>query len=67
MFPIFDKSIQFFAQHVMLNSIAHTAGGFGLAIVLQHYMQGNSFVNPLVGWALIIFSVAIHLYSIMGM
>lgn len=66
MFPIYQKSMRFFAQHVMLNSIAHSAGGFGLALVLQQYLQGDVFVNPLVGWALVIFSAAIHVYSVIG-
>lgn len=66
MFPILDKSIRFFAAHVWLNSIAHAAGGFGSAIVLQEYLQGNAFVCPLFGWALIIVSTAIHIYSVIG-
>jgi hypothetical protein len=66
MFPIFENSIRFFSAHVWLNSIAHSAGGFGIAVVLQNYLQGNVFVCPLVGWALIIFSTAIHIYSVIS-
>lgn len=66
MFSIYKKSLNFFSKHAMLNSIAHSAGGFGLAVVLQHCLQGDVFICPLVGWALIAFSVAVHIYSIVG-
>ena len=66
MFPIYEKSVRFFSEHVILNSIAHSAGGFGLAVVLQQYLQGEAFISPLIGWALIAFSVAVHIYSVVS-
>ena len=49
----YEKVVTYFAQHVILNAFAHTAAGFGLAIVLQHYLKGNAFLPVYVGWLLI--------------
>lgn len=57
---ICNRSIAYFSSHVMLNSIVHSAGGFGLAVVLQDYLRGNVFISPYVGWALIVVSVIMH-------
>ena len=62
---IYEKSNHYFSKHVMLNSIAHAAAGFGLALVLQDYLQGTVFLASWVGWLLILFSVAIHVRSMM--
>lgn len=62
----YNRSMAFFSRHVMLNSIAHAAGGFGLAVVLQDYLRANSFAPLWIGWTLIGFSVIIHLWSISG-
>lgn len=61
----YDKMITYFSEHVMLNSFAHTAGGFGLALLLQHYIKGDAFLPPLVGWVLVAISVVIHIISMM--
>lgn len=57
------RSFAYFSRHPMLNSIAHTAAGFGLALVLQHYIAGNAFLPVIVGWVLIGVSVAMHIMS----
>jgi len=54
----------YFSKNPTLNAIAHSAGGFGLAVVLQHYLQGGEFVSVWVGWALIGLSAAMHLYPV---
>jgi hypothetical protein len=66
MMNFYNRSISFFSRNVILNSIAHAAGGFGLAIVLQQYIQGNAFISVWIGWFLIIISLAIHVRSIYG-
>ncbi len=50
----------YFSKHEFLNSMAHAAGGFGLAVVLQDHLRGDVFVTPYLGWALIALSVVIH-------
>ncbi|HZW61805.1 MAG TPA: hypothetical protein VFF04_06290 [Candidatus Babeliales bacterium] len=65
MFGFIDKSMKYFSHHVILNSVAHTAGGFGLALVLQHYMQGHEFISVWFGWGLIALSFIIHIKSMM--
>ena len=62
---IFSRSLNYFSQHAFLNSIAHSAGGFGLAVVLQHYLKGDVFISPYLGWLLIAASVVIHIRSCM--
>jgi len=62
---LYNKSIQYFSKHPMLNSCTHFAVGFGIAIILQEYLHGDPFLSPMVGWALIIFSVIIHIRSLM--
>jgi hypothetical protein len=56
----YTNALAYFSAHPLLNSIAHAAGGFGLAIVLQQYLVGFPFVSVWVGWAGIIFSISIH-------
>lgn len=56
-------ALQFDRQHVILNNLSHAAGGFGLAVVLQQYIAGNAFLSPAIGWALLAFTAAIHVYA----
>jgi len=60
---MFEKQKQFAREHIVLTSTHHLAGGFGLALVLQHYLNGNSFLPVVFGWILIGFSLAVHLYE----
>lgn len=62
---IYNRSLRYFSSHAMLNSLAHSAGGFGLALVLQEYLRGNAFLSPWIGWVLIAFSAIIHIRSMM--
>lgn len=61
---LYNKAIRYFSVHVNLNSAAHFAVGFGLAILLQHYINGNSFAPSYVGWILVILSVVVHIMAI---
>lgn len=47
-----------------MTNLAHFAGGFGLALLLQHYLSGNSFLPVLVGWIFVVFSLTVHLYEL---
>jgi hypothetical protein len=55
-----EPIMSYFAQHVWLNSVAHAAGGFGLAIILQHYLKGDSFLSVYLGWLLVIICIGLH-------
>ena len=63
MFIFVKRGIQFDRKHVILNNASHAAGGFGLALLLQEYFAGAAFLPVSVGWILVLFSVAVHLYS----
>lgn len=62
----YQRSVNFFSRNVVLNSFAHAIGGFGLAIVLQYYIQGEAFLSVLVGWLFVAISAGIHIWSIYG-
>lgn len=66
MFEFWNRMITYFSHHVMLNAWAHSLGGFGLAVILQYYLKGNSFVPVWFGWGLIAISVVIHILAFMG-
>ena len=60
---MFEKQQAWAREHIILNNVHHAAGAFGLAIVLQHYLAGNPFLPVAVGWVLLGFTVAMHLYQ----
>jgi len=67
MLPLFNRAKEvntFFAAHTMLNAVAHSCAGFGLAVVLQHYLKGNAFLPVYVGWGLVLVSVVMHVYPL---
>ena len=57
------KVMEFFSQHIILANVNHTAGGFGLALILQHYLVGNPFLPVAVGWVLVGFYLVVHIYA----
>lgn len=63
---LYNRAMAWFMAHPTYNALAHSAGGFGLALILQHYINGNAFLPVWIGWILVAFSAAIHLYSFMG-
>lgn len=64
---MFENAMQFWSQHVLLSNASHLAGGFGLAIVLQHLLRGKvggkPFVPVIVGWILLAFCAVTHIYA----
>lgn len=58
-----EPIMEFFRQHIILSNAAHVAGGFGLALVLQHYFPGKPFFSVKLGWVLIALAIAVHLYA----
>lgn len=56
----YDKATIYFALHPNLNATAHFAAGFGLAILLQHYINGHALLPAVVGWILVLFSAVVH-------
>lgn len=57
------EAIKFDRKHILLNNANHAAGGFGLAVILQHYLVGNVFLPVMIGWILLGFALVVHLYS----
>ncbi|HEV2917463.1 MAG TPA: hypothetical protein VGW78_07000 [Candidatus Babeliales bacterium] len=60
---LYTKSLMYFAKHPMLNSFAHSVGGFGIALLLQYYIVGDAFAPLWVGWLCITGSLVIHIRS----
>lgn len=60
---MFDKQKAWARQYILLNNAHHVAAGFGLALLLQHYLIGSAFAPVAVGVVLIGFSVAVHIYA----
>ncbi|HEX2978484.1 MAG TPA: hypothetical protein VHO47_05175 [Candidatus Babeliales bacterium] len=61
MHKLYKKAVNYFSHHVMLGHTVHFAGGFGLALLLQYYVQGSAFLPPVVGWVLLAISLAAHI------
>lgn len=63
---LYKRATSYFASHPALNSAAHFAGGFGLAIILgDKYPDVMLFTSVNVGIALLAFSVFVHLRAFM--
>jgi hypothetical protein len=56
----------FFSTHVILGNFVHFAGGFGVALILQHYLKGRAFLPVAVGWILITISATVHIMGLMS-
>ena len=56
------KEMESARKHVILVGFCHFTGGFGLALLLQHYISGNAFLPAIVGWLLVAFTVIVHIY-----
>lgn len=61
-----ERAMAYMSHHIMLSSAAHAAGGFGLAVLLQHYLKGRAFVPVWVGWILVVFSCGVHVLAFMS-
>lgn len=51
------------SRHILLTSLHHFAAGFGIALLLEHYITGSAFVPTAMGVALIAFSTVVHFYA----
>lgn len=54
------QAISYWSKHVILANISHALGGFGVALILQHYIVGNPFLPVLIGWLALGFTVITH-------
>jgi hypothetical protein len=55
--------MHFWMSNVLLANITHMAAGFGLAILLQYYIKGNSLFAVRLGWWLILLSAAMYIIA----
>lgn len=53
-------ALRFDRRHILMSNAAHVALGFGLAVLLQEYMAGDSFVPTIVAWVLIVLGLLEH-------
>lgn len=60
MVAFIQQGISYWSEHVLLANLSHLLGGFGLALVLQHYLVGNPFLPVIVGWLALAFSLITH-------
>lgn len=58
---MFSNEKRFARKHIILTSTNHFAGGFGLAILLQHYFAGGAFLPAIVGWVLVGYLAIVHI------
>lgn len=57
------SALNFDRHHIFLTNASHLALGFGLALVLQHYISGDAFLPVVIGWVLIVFGLLAHLIA----
>ena len=58
-----EKPINYWSKHVMLSSLSHAVGGFGAALLLQHYLADNAFLPVSVGWLALGFTLITHFFA----
>lgn len=63
---MYKKAIKFWSRHVFLANSAHATGGFGLALILQKYFSGNSFLPVIIGWVLLAYALLMHVIAFMS-
>ena len=59
-----ERALAFARENVVLTSVQNALGGFGVAILVQWYVQGAAFAPAWLGWTFVAFSVAIHIYEL---
>ena len=59
-----QKALAFARENVILTAVQHALGGFGVALLVQWYVQGAAFAPAWLGWVFVAFSVAVHIYEI---
>lgn len=58
-----QQGISYWSEHVILANLSHALGGFGLALVLQHYLVGNPFWPVAIGWFALAFTLVTHIIA----
>lgn len=58
---MFDHEKKFARKYIILTSTNHFAGGFGVALLLQHYFAGSAFLPSIIGWILVGYFVIVHI------
>jgi len=58
---MFEHEKKYARKHIILTSTNHFAGGFGIALLLQHYLTGDAFLPVIVGWILVGYLVIVHI------
>jgi hypothetical protein len=58
---MFNTEKKFARKHIILTSTNHFAGGFGLALLLQHYLVGGAFLPVVIGWILVAYMAVVHM------
>lgn len=58
---MFEKEKKFARTHIILTATNHAAGGFGLAVILQHYFAGDPFIPVFIGWILFGYAAVVHI------
>ncbi len=58
-----DRALNFARENVVLTSVQNALGGFGVAVLVQWYVQGTAFAPMWLAWLFVGFSVAIHVYE----
>lgn len=58
-----QKAKDWASRHILLTSLHHFAAGFGIALLLEHYITGSAFAPATVGIAMVAFSAVVHLYA----
>ena len=63
MMKCYKHAMHFWSKHIILNKVTHLVAGFGIALLVQGYTQGNAFAPAWVGWALVAFAVVMHIVA----
>lgn len=56
-------AIKFDKKHIFLSNGNHLLMGFGIAVVLQQYIGGGSFIPVAIGWVLVALGLIVHIYA----
>lgn len=63
---MFNHEKKFARKHIILTSTNHFAGGFGAALLLQHYIAGDAFLPAFIGWILVGYFAIVHILQLIS-
>ena len=61
-----NQLIEYSSHHVILMNSAHFVLGFGIAVLVQQYVKGDSVVPMWIGWAGVLFGLIAHILAFIG-